>query len=443
MTYYARQNSGSRVALFGQQSPPPPTTFGGPAADPIDLTTPVEPTEFNTGYRIPTADLVDWTGNNNFSNPGGSSSHNSVPATGMTITGIRFTDTVEIRTSNSLIFVDCFFEKPPRYVPPGSGGGDYTLRSHSTPNANNTNIYHPDAGKQLEFHYCSTYGGQIQQYTVFKKMYRCSFNWWITQAVRFRSTPDHNHSYLVEECWFGPHANMPDSVLNGFNGMYDPNEWNANHAAGLPHCDVAQHRGGRIHKIKFSKCTIAWTADKWQDSTVNPNNQLGANPDKILQCAGSPTLGTALDIFEWDRCWIYGAGNLWWTCKNTIDKNIFGYWTNFEARWFSNIIALDANGGSWSTTFESDPNSGNFMNFTRVTDGKNKFMRTNSIKLTLPAEATNAGTQVAHLDTNPTTHSDIFSCERWLLGLDLVNFPQAGLNEGGRTSFDRRSAAAP
>ena len=436
-SFYTRINSGN--VNIGPQSSPP-TSFGGPPAGPPDLTTPVvEPTEFNTGYRIPTADLVDWTGNYNFSNPGQSSSHNSVPATGLTITGYRFTDTVEVRTSNPLIFIDCFFEKPGRYTPPGSGGGDYTVRSHNTPNANNTNIYHPDAGKQLEFHYCSTYGGQIQTFTVFKLMYRCSFDWFITQTINFRATPDGAYAYLVKECWFGPHANMADGPLNGGQGMYDSDEWLANHS-GFPHCDVWQMRGGRIHEIRFVQCTIAWTADQWSDGTVNPNNNLGANPDKLLQCAGGSTLGNALDIFEFDRCWIYGAGNTMWQCRNTPPKNLFGYWTHFEARWFSNIIALDANGGSWSTTFEDDPTSGNFMTYTRVTDGNNKFMRTNSVSLRLPPEATNAGTQVAHSDTN--TQSDIFSCERWVLGLDSVNFTQTGLNEGGRTSFDRRSTPA-
>ena len=79
------------------------------------------------------------------------------------------------------------------------------------------------------------------------------------------------------------------------------------------------------------------------------------------------------------------------------------------------------------------------MNFTRVTDGNNKFMRTDSTSLRLPQEAIDAGTQVSHSGGG---QSYIFSCENWLFGLDTMSFSQAGLNEGGKTSFDRRSTPA-
>ena len=64
--------------------------------------------------------------------------------------------------------------------------------------------------------------------------------------------------------------------------------------------------------------------------------------------------------------------------------------------------------------------------YLRVTDGNNKFMRTNSQSLILPPEATSAGTKVNHSDGS---QSNIFSCENWLLGLDSLNFTQTGLNE--------------
>ena len=80
------------------------------------------------------------------------------------------------------------------------------------------------------------------------------------------------------------------------------------------------------------------------------------------------------------------------------------------------------------------------MNFTRVTDGNNKWIRTDSESLRLPQEALDAGSQVSYMDTN--SQGDIFSCERWLQGFDVMSFSQTGMNEAGLTSFDRRSTPA-
>ena len=398
-----------------------------------------EPTSANTGYRLDTTALTLWTGDHNFSNSGVDPDHNTVPETGLVISGYKFTSKVVIYTSNPITFIDCYFANPSIRYDPAVGTPDYCIQSN-TPNPNWGPF--PDAGKQLELHHCTFYGGGIQSYTTFRRMFKCSFNWYITQNVRLRPLggSDHSHDMLLEECWFGPHCNMPDSPLNGYNGMYDPDEWNANHDYGLPHCDVCQIRGGnRSYRARFLKCTIAWTADKWQnDSTVNPNHQLGANPDKIFQAKGSATQSTAIDNLEFDRCWIYGAGNSWMQCSNI--NNVFGFWTTFTLTFKSNLIGLDANGGGWNSNFESDPNSGNYMNYTRVTDGNNKFMRTGTKSFIIPQVAIDAGTKISHTDGPSST---VFDCDRWLLGLDSVTFYAAGLNTAGLTSFDRRSTPIP
>lgn len=436
MRYLRRTNSNNITDAFSQQQSSPPTSFGGPAAGGLEITgMGVEPTSATTGYRVDTTALTLWTGNHNFSNPGHNSSHNTVPATGLVISGYKFTGRVNINTSNPLTFIDCYFEQPSRFVL----GTPSTYQLQSWPNID------PNAGKQLELHYCTIYGGEIQSYTTFKRMFKCSFNWYITQAVRLRPLggSDHSHEMLLEECWFGPHVNMPDGALNGDKGMYDPKEW-LQENSGLPHCDVAQIRGGNLsHRARFLKCTLAWVADKWQnDGTTNPNHQLGANPDKIFQAKGnaSQNIGTGIDNLEFDRCWIYGSGNQWMACKNIPPFNVFGFWTTFTLTFKSNLIGLDANGGSWSATFESDPNSGNYMNFTRVTDGNNKFMRTGTKSFIIPQVAIDAGTRVSHTDGPSST---VFDCERWLLGLDSVGFASTGLNTAGLTSFDRRATPIP
>lgn len=434
MTYYARQNNGSRVALFGQQSPPPPTNFGGPAADPIDLTTPVEPTSSTTGYRIPTADLDLWPGPYRFKNDShsGGAAFIPVPPGGLTISGKLFDrNLLRIYADNPIHFVDCFFSGAPR-VPEMDG---YHIVTHPTDSGWPDS---PDVGREMTFENCTFWGiGAAAILGQFKSIKNCSFNWAKADYLKphTHTLVRNVHDFLIEGCWFGPHVNIADGPLNGGNGMYVPGNISS------PHSDSLQVRSSDPRKITYRKCSFDWTADKWSDavgpSTVNPNNNLGANPDKIVQIDGDSAgnIKTSVDVLEFDRCWIYGSGNSWFALHNHPTHNVLGWWTTFEARWFSNIIALDANLGGWTTSFDSN------MTYTRVTDGNNKFMRTNSVSLRLPAEATNAGTQVFHSDTN--SYSDVFSCEDWLLGLNSVTFYQSGLNEGGRTSFDRRSTPYP
>ena len=425
-SFYTRINSGN--VNIGPQSSPP-TSFGGPPAGGLSLTGVVEPTESNTGYRLDTTALTLWTGESKFKDEGHpGSDYQSVPAGGLTITGYLFDrEAIKVYAENELHFVDCYFSGAPRALDMNS----YHLQTLQ--NAGNGS-YKPNAGRKMTVEHCTFYGGadSAMIYAQFKSVKKCSFNWAVNDYIKPHTHTEvrNVHDFLVEECWFGPHVNMADGPLNGGNGMF---------AAGTipnPHADNLQVRWSDPKSITYRLCSIDWTQKQWTDGTVNPNNNLGANPDKILQLDGGVNVPTSLDLFVFDRCWIYGAGNTWSYFGNNPPKNVFGWWRNFEIRFFGNIIALDANGGGWNTDFDSDPNSGNFMNYTRVTDGNNKFMRTNSESLRLPPEATSAGTQVTHSGGG---QSDIFSCENWLLGLDSVTFYHTGLNEGGRTSFDRRS----
>jgi len=437
---YTRQNSGG---VNTQASPPAP--FGGRIAGGLDLTTPEEPTESNTGYRIPTAALQDWTApSRKFRDPG--FGDNEVPATGITITGYRFQGRVEVYTSNPIHFVDCYFLDGAQRR--GDMGG-YLLYS------NGSNTQH--AGRKLKVSYCTFRGGKGPQVvSCFKKLFRCSFNYTLSDYIRFETHTDARniHDFLVEGCWFGPLVNIRDSSQNNQSssegGMYNdcgststggiPDSADLD-KAGCPHSDNGQVYSSDPRKITYKQCSLDWTADKWTDQTWNPNNVFGANPDKIFQLSGkqitanNPTGNpSSTDIIEFDRCWFYGSGNSWCSMRNSPPKNVLNWWTTFEIRFFSCLFALDSNGGSWSYTFDSA------MNFTRVTDGLNKFMRTDSESLRLPQEALDAGSQVSYMDTN--SQGDIFSCERWLLGFDAMSFSQDGLNEGGKTSFDRRSTPA-
>ena len=418
-SFYTRINSGN--VNIGPQSSPP-VAFGGVPDPGLDLTTPEEPTRVNTGFRMADTDLVAWTDSYKFKNPG--LGHTSVLPTGLTVTGVRFTSKVQIYTDNPITFIDCHFLDDADQEP---SMGNYLLQSYSNDTQN--------TGRKLVCSYCTFRGGKGPQInSTFKKLFKCSFNYTLSDYIRFQThTSARNiHDFLIEGCWFGPLVNIQDGPSNNGNGMYAPGTQS-------PHADNGQIYSSDPRKITYKRCTIHWTADQWTDGTINPNNNLGANPDKLFQFSGGSTIATSCDILELDRCWIYGSGNSWVAMRNTLPKNVFGHWTTFEIRFLSNIFALDANGGSWSYNFDSDPTSGNFMNFTRVTDGNNKFMRTDSVSLRLPQEAIDAGTQVSHSGGG---QSDIFSCENWLFGLDTLSFSQAGLNEGGKTSFDRRSTPA-
>jgi len=450
MRYLRRTNSNNITDAFSQQQSSPPTSFGGPAAGGLEITTTDEPTEFNTGYRIPTADLQDWTGSRKFRNPG--FGDNEVPAAGLTITGYRFQGKVEVYTSNPIHFVDCYFLDGAQRRGDMAG---YLLQSK------NSDTQH--AGRKLNVSYCTFRGGTGPQVVAcFKKMFRCSFNYTLSDYIRFETHTDARniHDFLMDGCWFRPLVNIRDSSQNNQSssegGMYsdcgsistgqtpDPADLDK---AGCPHADNGQVYSSDPKSITYRLCSIDWTADLWSDQTWNPNNNFGANPDKIFQLSGKQITATnptgnpsSTDIMEFDRCWFYGSGNTWCSMSNKPPKNVFGHWTTFEIRFFSCLFALDSNGGSWSYTFESDTNSGNFMNFTRVTDGNNRWMRTNSERLRLPQEALDAGSQVIYMDTN--SQGDIFSCERWLQGFDVMSFSQTGMNEAGLTSFDRRSTPA-
>lgn len=389
-----------------------------------------EPTSANTGYRLDTTALVLWTDGYRFVDEGvvpglDLDDYTIVPEDGLTLSGRKFTQKVEVYCNNPIKFVDCYFEGARRAEDMGS----YALQSKDSLTEAGVDYDFVDSGKELTIDYCTFWGGRGPTVTaVFKSINYCSFNWTLGDYIRLGDSDSHDHEFLVTNTWFGPHMNIQDSAQNGYNGMYAPGEQS-------PHADILQMHGFDGKSFTFRQCSITTPCDTWSDGTINPNNDLGANLDKIFQGSGSApwnaNLGSAIDELVFDRCWIYGAGGNWMKCANTIEKNIPGFWTEFTLTFNSNIFAMEANGSSWSTDFDT------LMTYTRVTDGNNIFMRTGTKSLRIPQVAIDAGTQVSHTDSD--TESSIFDCDRWLLGLDSLSFKDDGLNESGRTSFDRRS----
>ena len=396
----------------------------------------VEPTSANTGPRISAGALLDWTGPTKFVNSGfpqASVPVTFVPLDGLTVSGYKFDvrdGPIEIYTDNPLTFVDCSFSGHDRAeLQPSTA---YNIISRSS-NYKNNDVF-PNVGLKLDLEYCSFRGGQILTNTVFRKMYKCKFDWAVGDYIRFVDTPSQDHDYLMEQCWFGPHMNIVDNAaLNGNNGMYAP-------GTESPHADVTQARFSKTNSIIHQQCTFAQSQNYWGDGTVNPNHQLGARVDKLCQVSGrfvgSTTIATSTKIFGYDRCWIYGAGQTW----VNVEQDATGAMPTLEIRMFSNKIALDADGSVWGWPSQGSnaphpPGTVLTFNF----DGNNTFMRTGTTSLRIPQVAIDAGTQITHTDGMSGGQSSILNCERWIQNLDKYTGEWTGLNESGLTSFDRRS----
>ena len=392
------------------------------------------PTSSDTGFRVSQGSLVDYTTVLNLNNKGyyviSDDGENPVPPGGLVLSGLVIEGgRILINTSRPVKFVDCLFSGTRRYA---DASNSYAIQLPSPSQVVNdvNNQVDPEAGYGLELEYC-TFSGIYKScytYTPFHKMKRCSFNWIVSDYLKFPTNPE----YLIEECWFGPHMHMKDNAtLNSNDGMYSQDDVD-NGVLTNPHSDMTQIRLATIDKITFRGNCFAARCDFFETAAGEPADYVsdhlgGCRLDKHFQIDDDNLTVNSLTL---EDNWFLSTGQSWCNNWGSTNSNPDGSWDSFTLTYRNNYIG---GYGMRYNNISSRPYAAVAAgNMTKIVEG-NKWLGHDTETVRLPQEALDAGTRTQTLGAETLNVNDLIN------GVDFLKLSKDGLNEGGRTNWLSRA----